>query len=67
MYQRFESILSKRHFVPFVITTTDGNVISVGNSEKFLANSAVLIILDEQQMLHHIAWRNVVELVPVLA
>ena len=67
MYQRFENILSKRQFVPFLITTTDGNVISVGNPEKFLANPAVLIILDEQQMLHHFAWRNIVDLVPVLA
>jgi hypothetical protein len=48
-----------------VITTSDGNVIAVGNVEKFLANPAVLIILDEQQMLHHFAWRNIVDLVPV--
>jgi hypothetical protein len=67
MYQRFEDILSKRQFVPFTITTVDGGVISVDNPDTFLANRVVLVVLDEQQMLHHFAWRNIVDLVPVLA
>jgi hypothetical protein len=67
MYQRFEDILSKRQFVPFTITTADGSVVSVNDPNTFLANRAVLVVLDDRQMLHHFAWRNVVDLVPVIA
>jgi len=64
MYRQFQGILSKRQFLPFTVTTVDGSVISVANPETFLANPAMLVVLDDQQMLHHVAWRNIVEFVP---
>jgi hypothetical protein len=31
---------------------------------RLLANPAVLVVLDDRQMLHHVAWRNIGEFVP---
>ena len=59
MRNELAQMLQRDRFVPFVVTMNDGFAIAIPNPEKALVAANMLVVLDEQDQVHHLPFRSI--------
>jgi hypothetical protein len=59
MTSKLDELLGRQPFLPFVITTEDGDSISIANPRKALVGNQMVVIADDGGRLHHIPFATI--------